>query len=73
MEKVAPLVGAWIEIFRLFIDSQMNLVAPLVGAWIEIFIHSCIEIVSSVAPLVGAWIEIKKTRSKTHWHWSLLL
>ena len=35
-EKVAPLVGAWIEIYISFISSNIALVAPLVGAWIEI-------------------------------------
>ena len=34
--KVAPLVGAWIEIFYLTDIIQSRLVAPLVGAWIEI-------------------------------------
>ena len=33
---VAPLVGAWIEIFILLVIGVANLVAPLVGAWIEI-------------------------------------
>ena len=36
--SVAPLVGAWIEIFvKMPSDKQLN-VAPLVGAWIEIYI-----------------------------------
>ena len=35
-ERVAPLVGAWIEIWILFHASRKNPVAPLVGAWIEI-------------------------------------
>ena len=35
---VAPLVGAWIEIFyTMGIRAEMA-VAPLVGAWIEIFL-----------------------------------
>ena len=35
-EKVAPLVGAWIEIkVAPFLDHPIK-VAPLVGAWIEI-------------------------------------
>ena len=38
--KVAPLVGAWIEILRIFSNSLLNAVAPLVGAWIEIFSQS---------------------------------
>ena len=36
--KVAPLAGAWIEIFQhrlVYIDTK---VAPLAGAWIEIAI-----------------------------------
>ena len=34
--RVAPLVGAWIEI-TLYVDDNKTLyVAPLVGAWIEI-------------------------------------
>ena len=34
--KVAPLVGAWIEIEPLLRCSIHKEVAPLVGAWIEI-------------------------------------
>ena len=37
---VAPLVGAWIEIFVLKDESIVGGVAPLVGAWIEIQLHS---------------------------------
>ena len=33
---VAPLVGAWIEILSMRIDTNQETVAPLVGAWIEI-------------------------------------
>ena len=33
---VAPLVGAWIEIFLRATALKTVLVAPLVGAWIEI-------------------------------------
>ena len=35
-EKVAPLVGAWIEIYHPLSDTIELSVAPLVGAWIEI-------------------------------------
>ena len=36
VRKVAPLAGAWIEIYREpFIDPETD-VAPLAGAWIEI-------------------------------------
>ena len=33
---VAPLVGAWIEIFLISFNNAVLFVAPLVGAWIEI-------------------------------------
>ena len=34
---VAPLAGAWIEMFVLSAFSVISPVAPLAGAWIEIF------------------------------------
>ncbi len=34
--KVAPLVGAWIEIQMQKLSVEVLEVAPLVGAWIEI-------------------------------------
>ena len=37
--KVAPLVGAWIEIKELAWRTHEEMVAPLVGAWIEIFTY----------------------------------
>ena len=36
VNEVAPLVGAWIEIDDLGLDTVLRIVAPLVGAWIEI-------------------------------------
>ena len=36
VSPVAPLVGAWIEIFHRLTFNSYSLVAPLVGAWIEI-------------------------------------
>ena len=43
--RVAPLVGAWIEIRSTASSVVSSLVAPLVGAWIEIMIskHFCIS------------------------------
>ena len=35
--RVAPLVGAWIEMWGYIIEKMQDKVAPLVGAWIEIF------------------------------------
>ena len=55
---VAPLVGAWIEIYREFSLLHCYPVAPLVGAWIEMVSHVLSSVASIVAPLVGAWIEI---------------
>ena len=55
---VAPLVGAWIEIFNSGYDIVPIIVAPLVGAWIEIYFLIMGITRSTVAPLVGAWIEI---------------
>ena len=34
---VAPLVGAWIEIYAVNNQFVCSHVAPLVGAWIEMF------------------------------------
>ena len=36
-DRVAPLVGAWIEIVHAFCHCAITLVAPLVGARIEIY------------------------------------
>ncbi len=36
MKIVAPLVGAWIEIYPDAVTNAESIVAPLVGAWIEI-------------------------------------
>ena len=38
--KVAPLAGAWIEMFVLSAFSVISPVAPLAGEWIEIC-YSC--------------------------------
>ena len=35
-DEVAPLVGAWIEIYFTTVWHNGKYVAPLVGAWIEI-------------------------------------
>ena len=57
--KVAPFVGAWIEIvLPLSFCPDGVLVAPFVGAWIEIACHCCRDRNNCVAPFVGAWIEI---------------
>ena len=34
-QRVAPLVGAWIETLEVTLKVKINIVAPLVGAWIE--------------------------------------
>ena len=40
--SVAPLVGAWIEIFQHKENYRGRKVAPLVGAWIEIVAYGYI-------------------------------
>ncbi len=37
LKKVAPIVGAWIEIPMPEKEYFTDMVAPIVGAWIEIF------------------------------------
>ena len=58
-DKVAPPVGAWIEI-KSVSEKLYNgeSVAPPVGAWIEILCPLYKMPGNSVAPPVGAWIEI---------------
>ena len=55
---VAPLAGAWIEIYISSGSTSLILVAPLAGAWIEIYSPPYISNTDPVAPLAGAWIEI---------------
>ena len=57
-QKVAPLVGARIEIAVQVLDPSHGHVAPLVGARIEIAYISQTKHRFTVAPLVGARIEI---------------
>ena len=56
--RVAPNVGAWIEIARPAQQRQGSTVAPHVGAWIEIGVVFLVLMPLKVAPHVGAWIEI---------------
>ena len=58
VDLVAPLVGAWIEIWRQVLHELVVAVAPLVGAWIEMLNDALATLKTPVAPLVGAWIEI---------------
>ena len=62
MIPVAPLVGAWIEIYYFSCFIYLEAVAPLVGAWIEIPVGTATLPENVVAPLVGAWIEILYAR-----------
>ena len=58
-DQVAPLAGAWIEIFPKSHLIIAFFVAPLAGAWIEICICPRTAPACPVAPLAGAWIEIQ--------------
>ena len=64
--KVAPLVGAWIEIQMQKLSVEVLEVAPLVGAWIEILEAAVRCCIVTVAPLVGAWIEITAIPTTDH-------
>ena len=64
--KVAPLVGAWIEILVGKTAQRATTVAPLVGAWIEILEAAVRCCIVTVAPLVGAWIEITAIPTTDH-------
>ena len=57
--RVAPLAGAWIEMWRTIRSLMRVSVAPLAGAWIEIFSPLIYSTTASVAPLAGAWIEMQ--------------
>ena len=58
---VAPLAGAWIEMFceDWGVDWRLT-VAPLAGAWIEMVAGFDLFYSVAVAPLAGAWIEIER-------------
>ena len=51
--KVAPFVGAWIEIKRNKKATGITIVAPFVGAWIEIIIAEYIMKIGSGRTLCG--------------------
>ena len=57
-QRVAPHVGAWIEIVVRTVVRTTPEVAPHVGAWIEISSAQAQGANVNVAPHVGAWIEI---------------
>ena len=61
--RVAPLAGAWIEIYHTCAPVDNCPVAPLAGAWIEIVKSTRFLEMRQVAPLAGAWIEIFKNES----------
>ena len=46
--RVAPLAGAWIEIYRVATRTHLKRVAPLAGAWIEIVLD-CLNLWQSVS------------------------
>ena len=55
---VAPLAGAWVEIY-VWVDGECtDEVAPLAGAWVEITDDDENACNTLVAPLAGAWVEI---------------
>ena len=63
---VAPLAGAWVEIWQKSPRVQWRLVAPLAGAWVEIDSNVINNSSIFVAPLAGAWVEINRSW-KRYW------
>ena len=59
ISKVAPHMGAWIEIICLPPLFNAIIVAPHMGAWIEIICLPPLFNAIIVAPHMGAWIEIQ--------------
>ena len=57
-EKVAPFVGARIEMDFALSKKSTETVAPFVGARIEIIVEALKAVGEDVAPFVGARIEI---------------
>ena len=47
---VAPLVGAWIEIYEIAKQLEIYVVAPLVGAWIEMVLRHLIMLLCGSLP-----------------------
>ena len=41
---VAPLAGAWIEIYNIQLFYRIPIVAPLAGAWIEMRFAICLNL-----------------------------
>ena len=56
--KVAPLVGAWIEILWLYVLRFNEKSLPLWERGLKLYSGDRPEWTGGVAPLVGAWIEI---------------
>ena len=57
--RVAPCVGAWVEMSLQGQTDSLNAVAPCVGAWVEIQLPLSPQYHrQKVAPCVGAWVEI---------------
>ena len=58
LNRVAPLAGAWIEIFFVRDHRGWPRCRPLAGAWIEIFFVRDHRGWPRCRPLAGAWIEM---------------
>ena len=60
-DLVAPLVGAWIEIFDFGFWYWFYLSLPSWERGLKFVPGAAVAAYSNVAPLVGAWIEIQKS------------
>ena len=66
MLTVAPLVGAWIEIFLVLKLCLRALSLPLWERGLKSLNNVQEGVLYRVAPLVGAWIEMSGNRSLPH-------
>ena len=55
---VAPLVGAWIEIFTRVLEIMKGMSLLSWERGLKYLCKRCLNEIARVAPLVGAWIEI---------------
>ena len=56
--QVAPLAGAWVEIFCAFSTSQLPWSLPLRERGLKYHRDGLCTAPAPVAPLAGAWVEI---------------
>ena len=66
--RVAPLVGAWIEMLGACKAIAKKLSLLLWERGLKYFLCCPLSLLPGVAPLVGAWIEISNKSRSCGWH-----